>query len=120
MTKLLNILAAIAFSAAIAFGAEPLNTKCPITNEAANPSIKSTYSKTIEFCCDKCKGKFDASPKAYMSAILKARKGQCPLSNKASESNKKSVYTREVAFKDAAAKAKFDSAPDQYIANVKQ
>lgn len=115
-----KLIAALVLAASAVFGAEPLNTKCPITHEAANPAIKSTYSKTIEFCCDKCKGKFDATPKAYMSAILKARKGQCPLSNKASTPGKKSVYTREVAFKDAAAKAKFDGSPDSYIAEVKQ
>ena len=120
MNTLFKSLLALAITATVAFGADPLNTKCPITHEAANPAIKSTYSKTIEFCCDKCKGKFDATPKAYMSAITTARRGQCPLSNKASTAGKQSVYTREVAFKDAAAKAKFDGAPDLYIADVKQ
>lgn len=120
MNLLFKSLLAVVASATVAFSAEPLNTKCPITHEAANPAIKSTYSKTIEFCCDKCKGKFDATPKAYMTAITKARKGQCPLSNKASTAGKSSVYTREVAFKDAAAKAKFDGAPDLYISQVKQ
>jgi YHS domain-containing protein len=117
MTKLI---AALVLAASAAFAAEPLNQKCPITHEAANPAIKSTYSKTIEFCCSKCKAQFDATPKAYMPAIVKARKGQCPLSNKSSTAGKSSVYTREVAFKDAAAKAKFDSSPDSYIAQVKQ
>ncbi len=91
-----------------------------ITHEAANPAIKTTYSKTIEFCCGKCKAQFDASPKAYMPAIQKARKGQCPLSNKSSVAGKSSVYSREVAFKDAAAKAKFEGSPDIYISQVKQ
>lgn len=117
MTKLI---AALVLLASATFAAEPLNKNCPITREAANPAITSTYSKTIEFCCDKCKAKFDATPKAYMSAIVKARKGQCPLSNKSSTSGKQSVYSRTVAFKDAAAKAKFDSAPDSYISEVKQ
>ncbi|MBL9145744.1 MAG: hypothetical protein JNM99_18845 [Verrucomicrobiaceae bacterium] len=115
-----RILAALVLTASAAFAAEPLNTKCPITHEAANPAIKTTYSKTIEFCCGKCKAQFDASPKAYMPAIQKARKGQCPLSNKSSVAGKSSVYSREVAFKDAAAKAKFDSSPDIYISQVKQ
>jgi YHS domain-containing protein len=109
----------ILFTAAAALAAEPLNTKDPITSESANPAIKSTYSKTVEFCCDRCKGKFDASPKAYMTAIKAARKGQCPLSNKASVPGKKSVYTRDVAFASAENKAKFDASPDQYIDKVK-
>jgi YHS domain-containing protein len=120
MTTLIKCLFALVATATVALSAEPLNTKCPITHEAANPGIKSTYSKTIEFCCAKCKAQFDAAPKSYMSAITKARRGQCPLSNKSSTAGKSSVYTREVAFKDAAAKAKFDGAPDLYIAQVKQ
>lgn len=104
---------------ASSLAAEPLNTKDPISMDAANPAIKSTYTKTVEFCCDRCKSKFDASPKAYMTAIKSARRGQCPLSNKASVSGKKTVYTREVAFSSAESKAKFDASPDQYIDKVK-
>lgn len=109
----------LTLTAASCLAAEPLNTKDPINTDVANPSIKSTYTKTVEFCCDRCKAKFDASPKAYMTAIKSARKGQCPLSNKASVSGKKSVYTREVAFASAENKAKFDASPDQYIDKVK-
>lgn len=120
MTTVTKALAFVfAFATGLAFSAEPLNTKCPITLEPANPAVTSTYSKTIELCCDKCKTKFLETPKAYMSAIKSARKGQCPLSNKASVAGKSVVYSRQVAFKDAAAKAKFDSNPDQYIADVK-
>jgi YHS domain-containing protein len=118
MKRLAVILVAV-LCAGLSFGAEPLNVKDPISMEAVNPAIKSRYSKTVEFCCDRCKGKFDASPKAYMAAIKSARKGQCPLSNKASVPGKKSVYVREVAFASVENKAKFDGSPDQYIDKVK-
>ena len=102
-----------------AFAGEALNAKDPISGDPVNPAITSTYSKNIEFCCSKCKSKFEISPKAYMTAIKSARRGQCPLSNKASVSGNSSVYKREVAFANAANKAKFDAAPDQYISNVR-
>jgi YHS domain-containing protein len=117
MKALALLLTLVATASCLA--AEPLNTKDPITTDAVNPAIKSTYTKTVEFCCDRCKAKFDASPKAYMTAIKSARKGQCPLSNKASVSGKKSVYSREVAFASAENKTKFDASPDQYIDKVK-
>lgn len=120
MKALTYALCLLAAATGFAFSAEPLNTKCPVTLDAANPAVTSIYSKVIELCCDKCKRQFEASPKAYMPAIKSARKGQCPLSNKASVAGKSVTYKRQVAFKDAAAKAKFDSNPDQYIASVKQ
>ena len=118
--KLIHALTAIAvLTLGSVFAEETLNAKDPVSGDAVNPAIKSTYSKTVEFCCSKCKAKFDASPKAYMTAIKAARHGQCPLSNKASVSGNSSVYKREVAFANAANKAKFDAAPDQYISNVR-
>jgi YHS domain-containing protein len=118
--KLLYTLSVIAVLAVgNVFAVDPLNTKDPISGDPVNPAITSVYSKTVEFCCSKCKAKFDATPKAYMTAIKTARRGQCPLSNKASVSGNSSVYKRDVAFANAANKAKFDAAPDQYIANVR-
>ncbi len=117
MKKLLSlafVLAATALSAA-----EPLNTKDPISGDAANPAIKSTYKKVIDLCCNKCKGQFTATPKAYMNAIKTARKGQCPLSNKASKPGFSVTYTRDVAFASAENKAKFEASPDQYIDKVR-
>ncbi len=114
-----SFIAVVVLAFGSAFAAEALNTKDPVSGDPANPAITSTYSKTVEFCCAKCKGKFELTPKAYMTAIKSARRGQCPLSNKASVSGQSTVYKREVAFANAANKAKFDAAPDQYIANVR-
>jgi YHS domain-containing protein len=114
-----SFIAVVMLAFGSAFAEEALNAKDPISGDPVNPAIKSTYSKTVEFCCSKCKGKFDLTPKAYMAAIKSARRGQCPLSNKASVSGNSSLYKREVAFSSAANKAKFDAAPDQYIANVR-
>jgi len=38
--------------------------KCPISGKPADPSITSTKGgKTVAFCCEKCKAKFDAKNK---------------------------------------------------------
>lgn len=38
-----------------------MNTKCPFSGGAAKADVTSTYNgQTIGFCCNNCKGKFDA------------------------------------------------------------
>lgn len=38
--------------------------KCPISGKPADPSITSTKDgKTVAFCCEKCKAKFDKKNK---------------------------------------------------------
>jgi YHS domain-containing protein len=46
----------------------PINTTCPLKGEAAKPNITSVYKgKTVAFCCNNCKGQFDANPEKYVS-----------------------------------------------------
>ncbi|WP_395746440.1 hypothetical protein [Prosthecobacter sp.] len=120
MKHILTLIAALSLLAGLAPAAEPLNTICPISGKPANPSITSTYTKTVAVCCDKCKAQFTAAPKGYLSNILNAVAGQCPLSKKKSDASKTVTYTRQVAFADAASKAAFDAAPDKHIKEVRQ
>ena len=51
---------------------KPINTKCPVSGAAIKPGFVSTYKgKTIGFCCNNCKGKFDANPEKFASKLPK-------------------------------------------------
>ncbi|MCB1277633.1 hypothetical protein [Prosthecobacter sp.] len=57
--KTLLTICALSF-ASVAMAAD----KCPISGKPADPSITSTKDgKTVAFCCEKCKAKFDAKNK---------------------------------------------------------
>lgn len=50
---------------------KPVNAKCPVkAGSDANAGITSEYEgKTIAFCCNNCKGTFDANPKQFAAKI---------------------------------------------------
>jgi hypothetical protein len=119
MKYLLSVLAALGLLTGFSAAADALNTTCPITNKPANPAITSSYSKTVNLCCNKCKAQFTANPKGYLNNILAANPAQCPLSRKKSDPAITVTYSRQVAFADAASKATFDAAPDKHIKEVR-
>lgn len=118
--KRILIAAAFGVLASFSYSAEPLNTVCPISGKPANPSITSTYTKTVAVCCNRCKAQFNATPKAYLNNIVNAVTGQCPLSKKKADPSVTVSYTRQVAFADVASKTAFDAAPDKHIKEVRQ
>jgi len=47
-----------------------INAKCPVSNKDLDESKNSTFEgRKIGFCCDKCKGKFDANPESFRAKI---------------------------------------------------
>jgi hypothetical protein len=47
-----------------------INGKCPVSNKDLDDSKVSTFEgRKIGFCCDKCKGKFDANPASFKAKI---------------------------------------------------
>ncbi len=47
-----------------------INAKCPVSNKDLDESKISTFEgRKIGFCCDKCKGKFDAKPASFKSKL---------------------------------------------------
>ena len=49
---------------------EPINAKCPVSNKDLDETKNSTFEgRKIGFCCDKCKGKFDANPESFRAKI---------------------------------------------------
>ena len=61
MKTLLSIIALSFASVGLAAAAD----KCPISGKPADSSIASTGKdgKSVSFCCEKCKAKFDAKNK---------------------------------------------------------
>ncbi len=62
----------IAWTAAPARGSQPvLNEWCPVLpDEKADPAITTVYKgKTIAFCCDHCRAKFEADPEKYVGRL---------------------------------------------------
>jgi YHS domain-containing protein len=45
--------------------------KCIFTGKAVNTAQKSTYTKVVAFCCDKCKPKFDKEPDKVIAKAVK-------------------------------------------------
>ena len=54
---------------------EPINKTCPISGKDVNPTKTVEYEKqTIGFCCDDCKGKFEAAPEKYIGKVKEFKK----------------------------------------------
>ncbi len=68
MKTLLSILAVGAMASFAS--AAPVNTDCPVSGKPAKPSVTSTHKgKEVAFCCNNCKGKFDADPAKFEKKI---------------------------------------------------
>ena len=49
---------------------DPAYEKCPLTGKPLDATKKSVYQgKTIVFCCNNCKGKFDKDPSAHKAKL---------------------------------------------------
>jgi len=52
--------------------AKPVNDKCPVSGAPVKPGFVSTFNnKTVGFCCNNCKGKFDAEPAKFAAKLPK-------------------------------------------------
>ncbi len=49
---------------------DPVNAKCPVSGKDLDKSKKSVFEgKTVSFCCDNCKGKFDKDPGSFRAKL---------------------------------------------------
>jgi YHS domain-containing protein len=105
------------FTAASIAKADPVNKDCPVSGKAADKSKTSEYAKTVAFCCEKCKAKFDADPKSFVAKVASydAKDAKCPVSGKKVDEKVTSEYKATVGFCCAKCKGKFDAAPDKFI-----
>lgn len=59
--------------ATTASASAPINTKCPVGGEAIDSTVTTSYNgKTVGFCCNSCKGKWDKMTAEKQSAALAA------------------------------------------------
>lgn len=50
--------------------AKPINTVCPVSDAPVKDGFVSTFEgKSVGFCCNKCKGQFDAAPKKFAGKL---------------------------------------------------
>lgn len=71
MKKIATFLAMSLIAAGVA-SAAPANTVCPVSGKDADASITSKHKGAdVAFCCNKCKGKFDADPSKFEGKIKK-------------------------------------------------
>lgn len=118
MKKLLTIASLFALTAFIGFAqAEEkktvFNDACPVSGKDVNASKTSDYK--VEFCCNRCKGKFDKAPEKGLAKAAKGEAGKCIYSGKAANASS----TLTVGFCCGGCKGKFDKAPAKFIAKVK-
>ena len=70
MKTLLTILA-LSLVSAISQAA-PANTTCPVSGKPAKEGVTTKHDgKDVAFCCNNCKGKFEADPAKFASKIKK-------------------------------------------------
>jgi len=64
--------------AAGAVASEPINRMCPVLTEVkADPKVTTVYQgKTIAFCCDQCRAKFNADPERYVHHLPEFAKAE--------------------------------------------
>ncbi|MFO1051477.1 MAG: c-type cytochrome domain-containing protein [Planctomycetota bacterium] len=103
-----------------------INTKCPVSDKDVDPKFTSLLDgKTVAFCCEKCKAKFDADPNAFREklglgqAAVAAINAKCPVSDKDVDAAVFSeIDGKRVAFCCTKCKAKFDADPDSFRAKL--
>jgi YHS domain-containing protein len=131
-------IAAPAPAPAAAASVKPINAKCPVSGKDIDLAKTSTYKgQLIAFCCDNCKGKFDADPAKFIGKVpefkepaekkeekkdeKKAINTKCPLSGKDVDLAQTVEYQKQViAFCCPNCKGKFEKDPEKYIDKVKE
>src|SRR6185295_11658837 len=123
--------------------AKPINAKCPLSGKDVDAAKVSVYkTQTIGFCCDNCKGKFDAEPAKYIGKVAdfkepaekkeekkkdekkadgKAINAKCPLSGKDIDAAQTFEYKKQlIGFCCENCKGKFAKEPEKFIEKVKE
>jgi YHS domain-containing protein len=67
--KTLFTIVALAFAVS-AHAADPVNKECPVAGKPIKAGVTAQHDgKTVGFCCNNCKGKFEKDPSKYASKI---------------------------------------------------
>ncbi len=114
-TKLLSLGLLLAGFFTAAAHADPINDKCPVTGKAVD--AERTVDVSIQFCCGKCKTKFDDAPEKSFRKVSKSDEGKCPISGDDADASHTSTVTIGVCCGNCQGKVKAD--PKKYIADTK-
>jgi hypothetical protein len=119
MKALFTIVAALFLGAGLA-SADPVNKLCPASGKAGDPAVIIKYSKTIGFCCDKCKAKFEKDPASFGDKIAayKSDSKKCIISDKDIDATKNLEYKAEISACCDKCEAKIKAEPDKFIAKA--
>ena len=113
LAALVMLTLAIGFADAAEKEKTLFNDKCPISGRDVDTSKTSDYK--VEFCCKKCKAKFDKDPAKYLEKASKGEAGTCIFNGKPA----KTSSTLTIGFCCGGCKGKFDKDPNKYITKVK-
>lgn len=122
---------------------KPINTVCPVSGQPVKEGFVSVFEgKTVGFCCNNCKGKFDANPAAFKDKIkpapgnaetpeppkpadpadqqsAKPVNDKCVVSGAPIDAKQFVIYkNKKVAFCCGNCKAKFEKNPEQFAAKI--
>jgi YHS domain-containing protein len=105
-------------TAGLTFAAD--NKDCVVSGKANTREV--AYSKTVGFCCDKCKAKFDADPKAFADKVAeyKADSGKCLMNGKPADKAQSSEFKATIGVCCDKCKTKVEADPDKYVAKLKK
>ena len=99
--------------------AAPVNDKCPVSGADVDASVTSAFGgHVVAFCCNDCKGKFDANPESF-SAKLALPAGPindaCPVSGQPVDAAQTVSFEGEtVGFCCPKCKAAFEKEPAKF------
>jgi len=100
--------------------AKPINTECPVSGQPVDAATFSEVDgKRVAFCCNNCKGTFDADPSAFLEklglAAAKPVNAKCPVSGQDVDASVTSELDGKlVAFCCANCKGAFDKEPAKF------
>lgn len=58
----------------------PVNSTCPVSGRPVDPTKTSSFDgRTVAFCCDDCKAKFEADPTAFASGLATGKPAESPV-----------------------------------------
>ncbi len=117
MKSILRLLVAVFATISLATAAD--NKDCPVTGKGVSREV--AYAKSVSFCCDKCKTKFDADPASFADKIAdyKADSGKCLLNpSKPADKTKTSEVKASIGVCCDKCKSKVEANPDKYVAKV--
>ena len=80
MIKTVSVLSCFLALSLSSIFAGPINRNCPVKGKAVNGSKVAEIA--VDFCCSRCKAKFDKNPSAFLAEVAETAEGKCPISGR--------------------------------------